>query len=169
MLLEEGILRRFLKAGADPSALIGGSGPVSRPCEDRAAASVYLELCFDVLNPSPQIQALYLDVLSDFLQLSDDELLDIVTEDFCTVSHNKDKKELHWTLPFLAKVSKVLRLSLDARGPETTESLQSLDHMCEQVFPVNMYRPVDVATEPKRMKRKQNGSCHRLRKHKRQT
>lgn len=166
-LLEEGILRRFLKAGADPSALI--VAPSGRRYEKWAATSVYLDLCFHVHSQPPLIQAPYLDILSDMLQMSADWLLNNVIDRFCTILRDKSQEELHWTVPFFAKVSNVLRLSLGARGPETKKSMQSLDQMCKQVFPFNMYRPVNVATEPRGKKRKQDSSCHRRRKHERET
>lgn len=163
-LLEEEILKLFLKAGADASALIVGPSSTSATYRSRAATVVYLEFCFDVLDQSPPIQALYLDVLSEFLRLSSDEVLRNATDEFCTVLSNKDKEELHWNLPFLAKVNSMLRLSLGARGPGTAESSQSLDEMGKQVFPLNLYTPLNAAKEPGRRKRKQESGSGRKRK-----
>lgn len=154
-LLEEGILKLFLKAGADPSALILGSSRTSTTYRTRAATIVYLDFCFDIIDKSPAIQALYLDVLSEFLRLSSDGVLRNAIDEFCTVLSNQDKKELYWNLPFLAKVNNILRTNLVARGPETTESLQSLDEMGKHVFPLNLYTPLNVANEPGRSERKQ--------------
>lgn len=149
-LLEEGILRLFLKAGADVSAMIMIPDSASDTCTSRirAATIVYLEFCFDMLDKSPHIQALYLDVLSDFLRLSREGLLRRAVDDFCTLLSNRDKGELYWKLPFLAEVNNVLRVSLVARGRGTAESLQSLDQMGKRVFPLNLYTPFDVAIEP---------------------
>lgn len=164
-LLEEKILKLFLKSGADPGArIMGRASLASRTYKRRAAAIVYLEFCFDVLDQSPPIQALYLDVLSEFLRLSSDGLLRKVINEFCTILSNSDKEELHWNLPFLAKVNNMLRLSLGTRGPGTAESLQSLDELGKQVFPLNLYTPLNDANEPGRKKRKRESGSGRKRK-----
>lgn len=167
-LLEEGILKLFLKAGADPSALIIGPSSTSASYRSRAATIAYLEFCFDVLDQSPPIQALYLDVLSEFLRLSSDDILRNVTVEFCTVLSNRDNKELHWNLLFLVKVKNMIQLSLGARGPGTVESLQSLDDMSKRVFPLNLHTPLGGAKEPgRRRKRKQERGSGRKRKNQR--
>lgn len=161
-LLEEKILKLFLKAGADPSTLIEGSCLTSGTRRSRAAMIFYLQLCFDVLDQSPRIQALYLDVLSEFLRLSHHEILRNVIDEFCTILNERDMEELHWNLPFLAKVHDTLRLSLSARGPEAAGSLHSLYQTAKQVFPSNLYTPLNVAAEPRKRKRKQeSGSCRK--------
>lgn len=154
-LLEEGILKLFLKAGADPSALVVGPSSASDAglSRSRAATMAYVEFCFDMLDQASPIQALYLDVLSEFLRLSSDGVLRQVVDEFCVVLGNKPKEELHWKLPFLAKVNNMLGLSLSTRGQENAQSLQSLDEMGKQVFPLNLYTPVNVTTEPRRRKR----------------
>lgn len=166
-LLEEEILKLFLKAGADPSALILGPNFTSGTYRRRAAAIVYLEFCFNVLDQSPPIQELYLDVLSEFLRLSSNVVLRNVIDEFCTVLSERDMEELHWNLPFLAKVNDMLRISMSTRGPETTESLQSLHQTAKKVFPSNLYTPLNVATEPRKRKRKQESGSGRKRKNQR--
>lgn len=158
LLLEEEILKLFLKAGADPGALMAGPSSTSATYRNRAATIVYLDLCFDVLSRSPPIQALYLQVLSEILRLSSEEVLENASDEFCAVLGNKDKEELHWNLPFFAKVTNVLYTSLVSREPGTAESLQSLDKIAQQVFPLNLYTPVVVATEPRGRKRKHERS-----------
>lgn len=155
-LLEEGILKLFLKAGAAPSALIVGPSSTSASYSSRAALIVYVDFCFDVLDQSPPIQALYLDVLSEFLRLSSDGLLRNAVDEFCTVLGNKDKEELHWNLAFFAKVNHTLRLGLGARGPIMVESLKSLYETGKRVFPLNLCTP-----EPRRRKRKQESRSGR--------
>lgn len=166
-LLDKGILKLYLKAGADPSALIVGPSPRSNTCRSRTAATVYLELCFNVLDQAPAIQALYLDVLSEFLQLSSEKVLKDVTDEFCTILSDEDKEALHWNLPFFAKVNNMLRLSLGARESGTAESLQSLDETGKQFFPSDLYTPMNVATESR--KRKPESSSGRRWKNKRET
>ncbi|KAG8158210.1 hypothetical protein KVR01_011971 [Diaporthe batatas] len=168
-LLEVEILKLFLKAGADPGALIVGPSPASGTYKSRAAAVVYLEFCFDMLDQSPPTQTLYLDVLSEFLRLSSDVVLGNVTDEFCAVLINKEKEELHWKLPFFAKVNDLLRLSLASRGSGTAENLLSLDRMSRQIFPLDLYTPMSVATKPRKRKRKHNeSSSGRHQKHKRE-
>lgn len=167
-LLEEKILKLFLKAGADPSAIIAAPNFTSGTYRGRAATIVYLEFCFDVLDQSPPIQELYLDVLSEFLRLSSNVVLRDVIDEFCTVLRERDMEELHWNLPFLAKVNDMLRISISARGPETTESLQSLHQTAKKVFPSNLYTPLNVATEPRKRKRKQESGSARKRKNQRE-
>jgi hypothetical protein len=169
LLLEARIIKLFLKAGADPSTPILGRSSMSDTYRNRAATTVYLDLCFDVLSQSPPIRALYLDVLSEFLRLSSDGLLNNVTDEICTVLSSKGKSELHRDLAFLAKVSNMLRLRLGARGPRTAESLQSLDHIGKQIFPLNLYNPMNIAAEPLGRKRKQQSGSGRRRKKKRAT
>lgn len=167
-LLEERILKLFLKAGADPSAVIVGPSSMSATYRSRAATTVYLDFCFDILDQSPPIQSLYLDVLSNFLRLSSDEVLINVVDEFCTFLSNRDKKEMHWNLPFLANVNNMLRLSLGGRGPEAAESLQSLDQMGTRVFPLSLYTPFDVAKGSERRKRKHENGSGRKRKNQRE-
>lgn len=163
-VLEEDILKLFLKAGADPGALVDYPSPTSDAYRRRAATIVYLEFCFNVLDQSPPIQEFYLDVLSEFLRLSSDGVLRNVVDEFCTILSTRDKEELHWNLTFLAKVKSMLRLNLGARGPGTAESLQSLDETGKRVFPLNLYTPLDIAKEPGRRKRKQESGSGRKRK-----
>lgn len=160
-LLEEGILKLFLKAGADPNAQIMGPS---------AATVAYLEFCFDVLDQSPSIQSLYLDVLVELLRLCSVGVLKKTVDEFCTGLNNRNKDELHWTLPFLAEVNGTLQLSLGARGPETAETLQSLNQVAKRIFPLNLYTPMEVATtELSSRKRKQGSILDEQRKHQRQT
>lgn len=163
-LLEEEILKLFLKAGADASALIVGPSSTSATYRSRAATIVYLDFCFDVLDQSPPIQALYLDVLSEFLRLSSDGVLRNAVEEFCTVLGNKDKEELHWNLPFLAKVHNTLRFGLGARGPIMAESLKSLYETGRRVFPLNLFTPLNAAKDTRRRKRKQESGSGRKQK-----
>lgn len=167
-LLEKEIFKLFLKAGADPGALIIAPSTTSETYSSRAATTAYLEFCFDVLDHSPPTQRLYLDVLSEFLRLSKDEVLQDVTDVFCTVLSYRDKNELHWNLPFLAKVNDILRLSLVARGPEIADSLSSLDQMGKRVFPLSLYAPINAAKEPRRNRRKQENGSGRKRKNQRE-
>lgn len=167
-LLEGKILKLFLKAGADPSTLIVGPCLTSGTRRSRAAAIFYLQFCFDVLDQSPRIQALYLDVLSEFLRLSHQEVLRNVIDEFCAILNQRDKEELHWSFPFLAKVHDTLRLSLSARGPEAAGSLHSLHQTAKQVFPSNLYTPLNAATEPRKRKRKQKSGSGRKQKNQRQ-
>lgn len=169
LLFQEGILKRFLKAGADPSALVEGPRPLGSSSEKRAATIVYLDFCFDVLSQSPPIQALYLDVLSEFLQLSSDEVLKSAAENFCAGLSNKYMGRLHWELLFFAKVTNILRVALSSREPVTTEILRVLDQTGNRVFPSKLYMPPTVAREPRGRKRKQCSSSGRRRKTKRET
>lgn len=153
-LLKEGILKMFLKAGADPSAPIVGPSSTSADYLSRAATLVYLECCFDFLDQSPLIQELYLEVLSEFLRLSSDGVLRNVVAKFYALCSDRDKEELHWKLPFLARVSKMLRLILGARESVTIKSLQFLDELDKRIFPSNPYAPVDVAKGPSRSRKR---------------
>jgi hypothetical protein len=163
-LLNEGILKLFLKAGADPNTLVFAPNPCSLgTCVDRAASVVYLELCFDVLERSPRIQALYLDVLSDFVQLTAEEVLKTAVDEFCMIVSNKDREDLHCNLHLLAKVTNVLRLELDAR-PGTAESLQTLDELRQRVFQLDSYAPGNILKAAKKRKRKQESGLGRKRK-----
>ncbi|KAG6355519.1 hypothetical protein INS49_003481 [Diaporthe citri] len=142
-------------------------GSTSASYRSRAATIVYVDFCFDVLDQSPPIQALYLDVLSEFLRLSSDGLLRNAVDEFCTVLGNKDKEELHWNLAFLAKVNHTLLFGLGARGPIMRESLKSLYEMGKQVFPLSLFTPLNAAKEPRRRKRKQESGSGRKRKNQR--
>lgn len=166
-LLDEGILKLFLKAGADPSAQIVGPSATSATYRSSAATTVYLEFCFDILDKSPSIQALYLEVLAEFLRLSSSEVLNNAIDEFCMALSNRDRNELHWDLPFLAEVNNTLQLSLGARGAETAENLQSLDDAAKRVFPLNLYTPLEVATGHNMRKRKQASGLGRRRKNQR--
>lgn len=154
-LLEEGVLELYLKAGADPGTQIVGSTLSPGISWTRAAATVYLELCFDVLDHTPPIQTHYLDLLSEFLQLSSDEVLKHVADEFCLILGFWDKKRLHRNFQFFSEVFSILQQSLEARRIGDADTLQSLRQTGEKIFPSSLVKPVDVATELRGKKRKQ--------------
>lgn len=151
-LLEEGILKLFLKAGADPNAKIVGPGSTFDTHRSRPASVVYLELCFDILDQSPRIRTIYIELLTEFLRLSSVGVLKNVVDEFCAVLDSRDKDELHWNLPFLAEVKNVLQRSLGAQGPKTIEARQSLDKTAERFLPWHLQTPLEVVNSKRRHK-----------------
>lgn len=164
-LLEEKIFMLFLKAGADPNAKIWASTS-SVMDRQRAAAVVYLEFCFNILSESQQTQLLFLDVLNELLRLSNDSTLKDVCEEFCTLLGDKpEANQRGLNLPFLSRVLNVLLLSLGAHGPETAETRQALDKMATQIFPLDLYTPLEMATPASsRGKRKQEAESSNSRR-----
>lgn len=166
LLLEERILLLFLKAGADTHAQITGPSPTSAMSWNRAATIVFVEFCFDILSKSPPIQALYLDVLVEFLHRTSTWVLRSTINQFCTNLRNRDRDELRWESPFLAEVKNRLHVSLAARGPGTAEDLQQLDRTAKLVFPSNLVTPMATGTGAARRKRKQeSGSAQQRKSH----
>lgn len=164
LLLEERIILLFLKAGADTHAQITGPSPTSATSRIRAATIVFVELCFDILSKSPSIQALYLDVLAEFLNRTSTWVLKNAINEFCTTLRYRDRDQLRWESPFLAEVKDRLRFSLAARGPGTAEDLQQLDRTAKLVFPSNLVTPMAAGTGQSRRKRKQQIGSGRQRK-----
>ncbi|KAL1851056.1 hypothetical protein Daus18300_012665 [Diaporthe australafricana] len=162
-LLEERILRLFLKAGADVNLHIRSLFGTWR---SMPASVVYMQFCFDVFDQSPPLQALYLDILSEFLRLSHSGTLEEVCNEFGAVLSN----DLHWNLAFFSKVKSAIMLSLDSHGPEAAQARQSLDEVATRVFPLELYTPLEVATTSSRKgKRKRTtGSGARKRKNQQQ-
>lgn len=168
-LLEEGILRLLLQAGADPNSKIVSPGSTFDNHRRRAASVVYLEFCFDVIDLSPQTQALYLDVLTEVLRLSNTSTLKSICKEFCAVLSNRSKDRLHWNLPFFSRVNNEIFLSLTGHGPETAEARQSLDEVAKQAFPLNLYVPLDatITASRKGKRKKKAGSIDGRRKNQR--
>lgn len=169
LLLEERILSLFLKAGADTHAQIAGSSSKLINSRNRAATIVFVEFCFDILSKSPPIQALYLDVLVEFLHRTRTWLLKDTINQFCTTLRNRDRDELRWESPFLAEVKTRLHVSLATRGPGNAEDLQQLEWTAKLVFPSNLVTPMAIGTVQARRQRKQESESGRQRKSHRMT
>lgn len=169
-LLEEGILQLFLKAGASVNTKIISPGPTFDSYRSRAASVVYVEFCFDILDQSPPIQALYLDLLKDFLRLSNSNTVKEICEEFCSTLGNRSNDELYWDLSFFSKVYGTIIRSLGGHETQTAEVQQSLDLLARRVFPRELFASTEdgIIMSQKGKRKQMAGSVDRKRKNQRQ-
>lgn len=161
-LLDKEILLLSLKAGADPNVSVSNTGLLPRRGErdSMTATEMFVELCHGFVDRSQSRQALYLEVLEEFLRSSNRGTLSDACDGFTTLMDNTREKGIDpWRLPFLSRVNNLLLSRATIGGPDVMEAKMRQDTMARQLFPPDLYTPaVATSTSSKRRRQRKNNS-----------
>lgn len=165
-LLDEGFLMPFLRAGADPNDTIywDGFAPILMWACTRPTALLYTQLCFEYSDQTLERQKMYLDVLEEFLRLSNSGTVKAVCADFALMLSEKAESGLpQQHLPFLSRVNDFLSLNLDKF--DSTETRKWQDEVVRKVFPPELYVPraLDQSTRSGQVNRKRKSRLDDMR------